>query len=165
MSATCAGVDFGTTNSSIARINSSGEVELCRYPSTNGLTDSYRSLLYIEQMKERGVSRIKSWTGPEGIEQYLAAETKGRLIQSLKSYLSIRSLQSTEVFGRRLKLEELIVRILRDLREKAEAQFGVKIRHAVAGRPVRFVGAETEEDNRYAETRRAPQEKRGYEKA
>ena len=96
---------------------------------------------------------LKSWTRPEGIEQYLAAETKGRLIQSLKSFLSSRTLQSAEVFGRRLKLEELIVRILRDLREKAQAQFGIKIRHAVAGRPVRFVGAESDDDNHYAETR------------
>ena len=153
MCAIAVGIDFGTTNSSVARVDSSGGVELCRFPSAGGLTDSYRSLLYLEQVKERGVSRIKSWTGPEGIEQYLAAETKGRLIQSLKSFLSSRSLQSTEVFGRRLKLEELIVRILRDLREKAELQFGSRIHSAVAGRPVRFVGAEADDDNDYAETR------------
>ncbi len=147
------GIDFGTTNSSIARSHSSGEVELCHFPYAGGATEAYRSLLYLEQVKERGALRIKSWTGPEGIEQYLAAETKGRLVQSLKSFLSSRTLQSTDVFGRRLKLEELIVRILRDLREKAEAQFGIKIRTVVAGRPVRFVGADTDEDNEYAEGR------------
>jgi hypothetical chaperone protein len=153
MSTTSIGIDFGTTNSSIARVDASGAVELCQFPNAGGLTDAYRSLLYLEQVRERGTVRIKSWTGPEGIEQYLAAETKGRLVQSLKSFLSSRSLQSTDVFGRRLKLEELIVRILRDLREKAEAQFGMKIRNVVAGRPVRFVGAEKEEDNTYAEGR------------
>jgi hypothetical chaperone protein len=150
---TSIGIDFGTTNSSIARVAASGEVELCRFPSMGGLTEAYRSLLYLEQVKQRGVTSIKSWTGPEGIEQYLAAETKGRLVQSLKSFLSSRSLQSTEVFGRRFRLEELIVRILRDLKAKAEAQFGMKIRTARAGRPVRFVGADTEEDNEYAENR------------
>jgi hypothetical chaperone protein len=117
------------------------------------LTDSFRSLLYLEQVRERGATRIKSWAGPEGIEHYLEAETKGRLVQSLKSFLSSRSLVSTDVFGRRLKFEELIVRILRDLREKAEAQFGVKISRVTAGRPVRFVGAEKDEDNEYAESR------------
>ena len=62
-------------------------------------------------------------------------------------------LQTTEVFGRRVAIEDLIARILRDLREKAEQQFGMSITSAVAGRPVRFVGAETEEDNAYAESR------------
>jgi hypothetical chaperone protein len=42
---------------------------------------------------------------------------------------------------------------LRDLREKAELQFGTTIRSAVVGRPVHFVGAETEADDSYAESR------------
>lgn len=147
------GVDFGTTNSSIARANSLGEIELAQFPTVQGVTEAYRSLLYLEQLKERGIKAVKSWTGPEGIEVYLAAETKGRLIQSLKSFLSSRSLHGTEVFGRRVTLEDLIARILRDLREKAERQFGAQINAAVVGRPVRFVGAEKEEDNSYAEGR------------
>jgi hypothetical chaperone protein len=97
--------------------------------------------------------RVKSWSGPAAIDEYLAAETKGRLVQSLKSFLTSRSLKTTDVFGRRMSLEELIARILRDLREKAEAQFGEPIRHAVVGRPVRFVGAEKDEDNSFAEQR------------
>jgi hypothetical chaperone protein len=97
--------------------------------------------------------RIKSWSGPAAIEAYLEAETKGRLVQSLKSFLTSRSLKTTDVFGRRMSLEELIARILRDLREKAEAQFGEPIRSAVVGRPVRFVGAEKEEDNSFAQER------------
>jgi hypothetical chaperone protein len=125
-------------------------VELVRYPFTGGATEAYRSLLYLEHHKERGRMAIKSWTGPGAIEQYLAAETKGRLIQSLKSYLTSRSLTTTDVFGHRRTLEELIARILADLREQAERQFGVAIRHAMVGRPVRYVGAETEEDNVFA---------------
>jgi len=113
------GIDFGTTNSSIARANRTGEVELAHFPYLDDLTASYRSLLYLEQRKERGVNALKSWSGPEGIEHYLAADHKGRLIQSLKSFLSNRNLQSTDVFGRKYTLEELIARILRDLREKA----------------------------------------------
>jgi hypothetical chaperone protein len=147
------GIDFGTTNSSIARANGAGEIELARFPHAGGITDAYRSLLYLEQVKERGVSRIKSWSGPAAIEQYLAAETKGRLVQSLKSFLSSRGLKSTDVFGRRMTLEDLIARILRDLREKAETQFGAPIRSAVVGRPVRFVGADKAEDNDFAEER------------
>ena len=147
------GIDFGTTNSSIACADESGEVHLARFPYAGGVVESYRSLLYLDHVKERGSSRIKSWSGPAAIEEYLAAETKGRLIQSLKSFLSSRSLKATDVFGRRMTLEDLISRILRDLREKAEAQFGRRIEHAVAGRPVRFVGAEKEEDDNFAAER------------
>ncbi len=147
------GIDFGTTNSSIARVDSKGSVELARFAHTGGITNAYRSLLYLELLKERSSAQVKSWSGPEGIERYLAADQKGRLIQSLKSFLSSRSLQSTEVFGRRRTLEELIARILRDLRERAEKQFGVEIREAVVGRPVRFVGADQEEQNNYAQAR------------
>jgi hypothetical chaperone protein len=147
------GIDFGTTNSSIAFAGSTDGVQLAQFPYLEGLTDAYRSLLYLQQVKQGGVNALKSWTGPEGIEQYLSAETRGRLIQSLKSFLSSRTLHGTEVFGRRYTLEDLIARILRDLREKAEHQFGIKIRSAVVGRPVHFVGAETREDDGYAEDR------------
>jgi len=153
MSTFAIGIDFGTTNSSIARATGSGEIDLARFAHTGGSTDAYRSLLYLEQAKDRGVTRIKSWSGPTAIEEYLAAETKGRLVQSLKSFLTSRSLKSTDVFGRRMSIEDLIARILRDLREKAEAQFAAKIETAVVGRPVRFVGANKDEDNSFAEER------------
>jgi hypothetical chaperone protein len=143
------GIDFGTTNSSVARANGVDAIELAQFPHSGGLTEAYRSLLYLDKV----AGRIKSWSGPAAIDEYLAAETKGRLVQSLKSFLTSRSLKTTDVFGRRMSLEELIARILRDLREKAEAQFGEPIRRAVVGRPVRFVGAEKDEDNSFAEQR------------
>jgi hypothetical chaperone protein len=158
------GIDFGTTNSSIACADRSGEVQLAKFPYLGNLTDAYRSLLYLEQAKEGGRNTLKSWTGPEGIERYLSVDTKGRLIQSLKSFLSSRTLHGTEVFGRRYTLEDLIARILRDLRTKAEHQFGIKIKAAVVGRPVHFVGAEKPDDDIYAEGRlRLAFESAGYE--
>jgi hypothetical chaperone protein len=149
------GIDFGTTNSSVALANRSGEVKLAHFSELGTLTDSYRSLLYLEQVKENSVNTLKSWSGPAGIERYLSADGGGRLMQSLKSFLSSRNLRTTEVFGRQQTLISLIARIIRDLREQAEDRFGVKINAAVTGRPVQFVGAENEEDNKYAENRLA----------
>src|SRR4030095_7940868 len=57
------------------------------------------------------------------------------------------------VFGRRRTMEDLVARIIRDLREKAERQFGIEICSAVVGRPVNFVGAETDDDNAWAQGR------------
>ncbi|MEO6815606.1 MAG: Hsp70 family protein [Edaphobacter sp.] len=144
------GIDFGTTNSSIALATPEGLVELVSFPTTAASIESFRSILYLEQHKHAGRTQIKSYTGPSGIEHYLQAEHKGRLIQSLKSYLTSRTLTGTEVFGRRYSIEDLISRILTDLRLRAEQQFGQPIRHATVGRPVRFVGADSVDDDNFA---------------
>ncbi|ADW69264.1 Hsp70 family protein [Granulicella tundricola] len=147
------GIDFGTTNSSVARIVN-GHVELLTLSTpTIKPSPSSRSLLYLEKAPKG----ILSSTGPHAIERYLSAHREGdrpgRLIQSLKSYLPSRSLTGTEVFGRHYTLEDLISRILLDLRQAAEHQFNHPITRATVGRPVRFVGAETEEDETFALTR------------
>jgi hypothetical chaperone protein len=150
------GIDFGTTNSSVAIISpgkKEDRLELLSFPSLQGLTESYRSVLYLEQHKHAARTQLKSFTGPQAIEHYLQAETPGRLIQSLKSYLTSRSLTGTEVFGRRYALEELIARILTDLRLQIEKHIGEPVRHATVGRPVRFVSAETAEDDAFAASR------------
>lgn len=143
------GLDFGTTNSSIALAAPNG-VQVAAFAYSAGITESFRSLLYLHRLRENGRNIIKSWSGPAGIDEYLHSDEKGRLIQSLKSFLSSRSLQTTEVFGRRFWLEELIARILADIRIGAEAQFGSVAQHVVVGRPVRFVGAESAADDDYA---------------
>jgi hypothetical chaperone protein len=148
------GIDFGTTNSSVALVTPSGIVRLASFPAPDGETESFRSILYLEQWKAAaGPRRVRSWSGPAAMQAYLEAEEKGRLIQSLKSWLANRMFTGTEVFGRRYSIEELISRILIDLRHQAEKEFGFPIRSVVAGRPVHFVGADTEEDDDYAVSR------------
>jgi hypothetical chaperone protein len=157
------GIDFGTTNSSVA-LSRAGQIELVRFARRGGETESFRSVLYLERIRQSGHLRIGSWTGPAAIEHYLDAEKKGRLIQSLKSYLSSSNLTGTEILGRHFSFEDLISRILTDLRLNAERQLGIEIRSATVGRPVRFVGAETEQDEAFALRRlRRAFELAGYE--
>jgi hypothetical chaperone protein len=143
------GIDFGTTNSSIA-LATGGGVELLRFADDRV---SSRSILYLEKEKHG----IRSSSGATAIDRYLTAHREGnrpgRLIQSLKSYLSSRTLSGTEVFGRPYQLEDLVARILTDLRQRAEEQFDIPVRHATVGCPVRFVGAETPEDDAFALSR------------
>ena len=148
------GIDFGTTNSSVALADGDSPVRLATFPSCGAETPSFRSVLYFEQSKSAaGLKRTHSLTGPAAIERYLEADEKGRLIQSLKSHLPNRQLTGTEIFGRRHKLEDILSRLIGDLRRQAENQFQRPIRRAVVGRPVQFVGAETEQDNEFAESR------------
>jgi hypothetical chaperone protein len=159
------GIDFGTTNSSIAISRRASQTELIAFPAGSGETTfSFRSVLYMDQLREAGKSRIHSWTGPAAIAQYLADEEKGRFIQSLKSHLASRSLAGTAIFGRHYALDTLVARILADLRQHAERQLGAPVRSVMVGRPVRFVGAESEADDAFAlERLRRALEIAGYE--
>ena len=148
------GIDFGTTNSAVAKFEPDGTVEMVRFTFRGEETSSCRSVLYFEQTKTaNGQRRVHGYSGPQAIERYLGAEEKGRLVQSLKSHLSSRALTGTEIFGRRHRLEELVTRMISDLRKRAEEQFMQPIRRATVGRPVRFVGAESEEDDDFAVSR------------
>lgn len=157
MSALTIGIDFGTTNTAVARARHGGAgveaTEMARFAHASGQTDVYRSILYFEHHRTPAPPHTVGWSGPVAIEHYLAADTKGRLIQSLKSFLTSRNLTSTDLFGRRHSIEALIARMLRDVREQAEVMFGTRIVAAIAGRPVRFVGAESDDDNTFAEGR------------
>lgn len=72
---------------------------LAEFLSAGGFTHAYRSLLYLQPLQEAKRKGIQSGSGPLGIDHYLNSDDeKGRLIQSLKSFLSTRGLQNTEVF-------------------------------------------------------------------
>lgn len=144
------GLDFGTTNSSVAASDAEGRVELLRFGHGEGWTESFRSLLYLEMHREGHRNIMTSFSGPDGIARYLDADDKGRLMQSLKSFLSSRSLQTTEVFGQRFALETLVAKLLRDIKAKAEAHWGSPMTNVTVGRPVRFVGSESDEDDAFA---------------
>ena len=148
------GIDFGTTNSAVAMLEPGTDIRLVRFSFRGEEIPACRSVLYFEESKTaNGLRRVHGYSGPEGIERYLDAEEKGRLIQSLKSHLSSHALTGTEVFGRRHRLEELVTRMVGDLRKRAEEQFMQPVRRATVGRPVRFVGAESEEEDDFAVSR------------
>ena len=164
------GIDFGTTNSSVALatpMDSSAPpaVELVRFLAYDqACSASSRSILYLEKRKRSTGTVIESFTGWSAIDRYMNRHHfgdassdfeahPGRLIQSLKSYLAVRNLTGTEVFGRRFSIEELITRIVTDLRLAMERSIGHSLGAdsiVVVGRPVRFVSSENPADDDYA---------------
>src|SRR5204863_9433452 len=91
-----------------------------------------------------------AYAGPEAIHQYLHADHGGRLIQSIKSYLSNRSLSATNLFGRNYRFEELVAYLLRSLKAGAAPLLDSANDKVVVGRPVRFVGSRNSEDDEFA---------------
>src|SRR5947207_653935 len=162
------GLDFGTTNSAIAIADANGTSELTAFPDGEDLTTTFRSILYFhpDGKSKTGVKTAgAAVAGPEAIREYLEGETRGRLIQSLKSYLPSRTFTQTTLHGRNYALEDLIAIIVRKLRERAQTQFGDIGSNVVVGRPVIFSGAKTPEDEQFALDRlKSAVQKAGFEK-
>lgn len=141
------GLDFGTTNSALASVELGSGVKLAQF---NGKS-TFRSIIYFEEEDERSLSRkLRVVAGPDAIQDYLSAKTPGRLIQSLKSHLASRLFTETQIFGDTYTLEQLIGIPLRQLRNRAEAQFGDLGSTLVVGRPVHFSGAHDCNDDEFA---------------
>ena len=133
------GIDFGTTNSAVAVADGDGAVQLVPLAGA----PHWRTVLYFEQ----GGTLT---AGSPGIARYLETEGEGRLVQSIKSHLASASFSRTTIFGRRWTLEDMIAAYLRQIRAAAPIDLGAR---AVVGRPVRYWGAETPEDDARAVAR------------
>jgi len=147
---TAFGVDFGTTNSALARADSDGPARVARFARGGGkLTQTFRSVVYFERDADaHGPAR--ELAGPRAIARYLAAEEPGRLVQSLKSFLAARDFSATRIFEREYRLEALIAVLLRALFREAADDVGEVSGAVVVGRPVRFVSARSDEDEELA---------------
>jgi hypothetical chaperone protein len=142
------GIDFGTTNCAVAIVQD-GVVKTARF-GVNAL-ETFRSVLYFDGAESRG--RKRPLAGPAAIDAYLVRETPGRLIQSLKSFLSSALFRETWVGSERYSVEDLTTVMAQGLRAEAEKQFGDLGKRAVVGRPVRFVGADTKDADALAVSR------------
>lgn len=143
------GIDFGTTNSAVAIARADSMISLASF----GPETTFRSVLYFAEDADARRDKINVAAGPDAIESYLNSKSSGRLIQSMKSYLTSKLFSQTQICGENYTLEELIGILLRHLRKATEAQFGELGSNLVVGRPVRFSSARDDDDDEYALTR------------
>jgi hypothetical chaperone protein len=141
------GLDFGTTNSAIAVATGDRQAKLATFADAS---NNFRSILYFPAKERFSKQKLETQAGPDAINAYLEADTKGRLIVSIKSYLASRLFTSTSINGRHYTLEDLIAIILRRLRTAVMEQFDTSAARVVLGRPVCFSGAENEADEALA---------------
>jgi hypothetical chaperone protein len=132
------GIDFGTTNSAIAIARADG-VELVPLAGA----PYWRTVLYFEPNGALSA-------GAPAIARYQETEGEGRLIQSIKSHLASAAFSRTAIFGRRWQIDDMIAAYLRQVRAAAPVDLG---RRAVVGRPVRYWGAESPDDDARAVAR------------
>jgi hypothetical chaperone protein len=160
------GLDFGTSNSSVA-VYDGQQIRLLPIDNHGERGEVLRSVLYIGRDGSRSV-------GQRAIETYFEQNTgrsvryalkfirvlqmtfaevgtvevpayaridenePGRLFQSLKSFLRDISFKGTSVFGQTYSLEDLIAVLLTEIRLRTEDILGERVEEWVIGRPVRY---------------------------
>jgi hypothetical chaperone protein len=159
------GIDFGTTNSSIA-VAYRNRIEVVPVEAS-GLREILPSLIYLNRDGNRAA-------GQEAAEQYLVTGSSkticgrcelvewidnkrfsdckmfkpgagcqdSRLISGIKSDLSETDFVSTHSWATDFTLVDLVAVIFRRLKQTADRATGANVRRVVLGYPVAFVGAE-----------------------
>lgn len=148
------GLDFGTTNSALA-VNEEGAVRIIDADPFNTTGKTLRSILFFDN--ERNV-----YSGQEAINHYVKNDEGGRLVQSMKSFLTDTNFNMTVINKRPYKIDDLVAILLRTLKKRGESELGYEVSSVVLGRPAVF--SEDPEVDALAEKRlRSAATKAGFE--
>jgi len=144
------GLDFGTTNSSLAWARRDGTVTLCPIDPPALDANVLRSLLYFSLERRAFV------VGHNAISEYLAEDMQGRMMQSIKTFLADDSFEQTFVHDRFYTLEDLIAVVFRHVRTAVRRLTRDEVA-LVIGRPAVFLDRPEKENLAQARLRRAAQ--------
>ncbi len=135
-------IDFGTSNSLLAAASREEVFEPVPLDPAAPDPTILRSILCLP---DAGGVHV----GSEALRQFVEHGGEARLLRSIKRHLGSRSFRGTVIRGRIVSPEELVAILLREMRLRADARFGVEVRRALLGRPVHFDG----DDDAFAEER------------
>lgn len=158
------GIDFGTSNTAVALADAGGTVRFLEFSLLGATTQSFRSLLYFDPDEQDVRSSIEFHAGTGAIEAYLEALGEGRLVQSFKTHLTTASLGRTQIGHHAVSLDDMLVLFFSRVREHMTQAWGETPDQVTLGRPVRFAGADSDEDSLTAQARLEAAAKRsGFE--
>ena len=134
------GIDFGTTNSVIAKARSDGSMALVEFAAPGDRVEVFRSALcFWQDHAVRG--GLGHEAGPWAIAEFLDFPEGSRFLQSFKSLAANPLFESASLFDKRLRFEELGQIFLTHLLAHAGGALADLPDTIVVGRPVRYVGA------------------------
>ena len=117
------GIDFGTSNSVLAIVNTSSR------QLVNTLSEN--SVIYFRDAETH-------YIGKQAVREYLEHNMQGRLLKSIKTLLPQPGFTFTYIFGKKYTAEDLVYLILSYLKRQADALIGEEVDEVVLGRPVVF---------------------------
>ncbi|MEJ2125589.1 MAG: Hsp70 family protein, partial [Alphaproteobacteria bacterium] len=136
------GIDFGTSNSTVAISNGKGSAKLV--PTENGLPTLPSAVFFHHTGKQPIFGR-------SAINAYLDGED-GRLMRGLKKVLGTPLMDDkTVIQGRVVGFSDILAIYIKYLKDQAELHAGSEIRNVVLGRPVHFHDNRPDLDDRSAE--------------
>ena len=148
------GIDFGTSNSSVA-ISKNGAVTLVPVESANVTIPS--AIFFPAHVGYKPIY------GRAAVHLFFE-RNEGRFMRSLKRVLGTSLMnQGTVVNGKILKFDRIIASFLENLRDRTSSFAGQEIENVVIGRPVHFVDNNKDADTRAQEELRAIAQRLGYQ--
>ena len=135
-------VDFGTSNSLLAAASAARTFDPAPLDPSAPDPTILRSILCFP---DAGGAHV----GADALREFVEHGGEARLLRSIKHHLGVRSFRGTILRGRLASAEELVAALLRQMRVRADAHYGVEVRRVLLGRPVHFDG----EDDAFAEER------------
>lgn len=126
-------IDFGTTNSLIARAShhAQSKIEHLSLDPFSKDPALFRTILYFP-------NKDKVFYGAQAISEFISHDLTGRFLRSFKKFLPQKSMIGTFVDDRPLNLETLVGIFLKELRSRANEKTGEDTTSVVLGRPARF---------------------------
>jgi hypothetical chaperone protein len=182
------GIDFGTSNSSVA-VYDGQQVHLLPVDPKNVIPEVIKTVLYVtkeyraligqeavEHYYRDNVNRqrrfVKQWAGEidvrgadmfyvRDIYVYVDELKPGRLLQYLKTALRKDGYNGTQIFERYYTVADLAKTYLSLLKQRAEDALGESIDSVTLGRPVKF-SESPEQDQKAQETLRQAAQEAGF---
>ena len=139
------GLDFGTTNSTLAVASEDGTVRSISFPGG----DVFRSVLHFLCLEDDDLEaavrarghRASIAGGSAAVQRYVDHLGEGRLIQSVKSFLASRTFTETRICGELYTLVDLVAALLACMLDEARRVVGSLGKRVAVGRPVHFAGS------------------------
>ena len=137
------GLDFGTTNSVVARVGADGQPYLIDFAAPGEISAVFRSALcFYEDDSGRGLA---CEAGPWAIAEYLEFPQGSRFLQSFKSVAASATFEHASIFDKRMRFEELGRLFLAKLASHTGGALAHPPQRVVVGRPVHYAGGRPDE--------------------
>ncbi len=135
------GLDFGTTNTVLSWAHAHRAADPVMFQFLTSRLFSFRSALCFWDEGDESHPQVMSEAGPWAIQKFIEASGECRFIQSLKTFAASRLFESTGIFGRAFRFEDLFAAFFKKLRLHATPQLDQLPKDVLVGRPVQYAGS------------------------
>jgi hypothetical chaperone protein len=148
------GLDFGTSNSTLGKVDAHGVPELL--PLEDG-RQTIPSVLFFS-FEDRSI-----FFGRAAVEEYVSG-TEGRLLRSIKSVLGTALFDDgIRVGARSYRFDDILGIFIAELKRRGEEAAGAPLKAVVVGRPVHFVDDDAEADQQAQRDLETAVRRQGFE--